>query len=130
MSTEYEQGLTDCVLLLRRLDTSFRTLFWTLFGLIPLTVLEIKLRYTRVFGKVLFGLYNLAARILLLNILIAMMTKTFKKIVVSLHAFSCEYKTTADSIVQPEQVSSSRVSPSLRTLFGVLLYSQRVSWCI
>ena len=59
------------------------TLFWTLFGVISLTVLEVNLRYIEGFGKVLFGLYNVAARILFLNMLIAMMSKSFNVTVVS-----------------------------------------------
>ena len=66
-----------------RLDISFSTLFWTLFGLITLVVLEIELRYVEGFGKLLFGLYNIAARILFLNMLIAMMSKSFNVTVVS-----------------------------------------------
>ena len=66
-----------------RLSTSFVTLFWTLFGVISLTVLEVNLRYIEGFGKVLFGLYNVAARILFLNMLIAMMSKSFNVTVVS-----------------------------------------------
>jgi len=66
-----------------RLAISFTTLFWTLFGLITLVVLEIELRYVEGFGKVLFGLYNIAARILFLNMLIAMMSKSFNVTVVS-----------------------------------------------
>ena len=63
------------------------TLFWTLFGVISLDVLETNSGaiplYTRGFGKVLFGLYNVAARILFLNMLIAMMSKSFNVTVVS-----------------------------------------------
>ena len=47
-----------------------------------LVVLEVKLKYIQAFGKALFGLYNVAARILLLNMLIAMMAKSFHTIVV------------------------------------------------
>ena len=71
------------VCLTYRLDISFTTLFWTLFGLITLVVLEIELRYVEGFGKLLFGLYNIAARILFLNMLIAMMSKSFNVTVVS-----------------------------------------------
>ena len=71
------------VVLCYRLAISFTTLFWTLFGLITLVVLEIELRYVEGFGKVLFGLYNIAARILFLNMLIAMMSKSFNVTVVS-----------------------------------------------
>jgi len=66
-----------------RLAISFTTLFWTLFGLITLVVLEIELRYVEGFGKLLFGLYNIAARILFLNMLIAMMSKSYNVTVVS-----------------------------------------------
>ncbi len=38
--------------------------------------------YTEVFGKLLFGVYNVATKILLLNMLIAMMSKSFHTIVV------------------------------------------------
>ena len=65
-----------------RLDVSFTTLFWTLFGIIGLAVLKIRLRYVEGFGKLLFGLYNIAARILFLNMLIAMMSKSFNVIAV------------------------------------------------
>jgi hypothetical protein len=66
-----------------RLGISFTTLFWTLFGLIGLTALEIQLRYIEGFGKLMFGLYNIAARILFLNMLIAMMSKSFNVTVVT-----------------------------------------------
>ena len=46
-------------------------------------MLEIELRYVEGFGKLLFGLYNIAARILFLNMLIAMMSKSFNVTVVS-----------------------------------------------
>lgn len=45
-------------------------------------MLEVKLRYIEGFGKLLFGLYNVAARILFLNMLIAMMSKSFNVTVV------------------------------------------------
>ncbi len=65
------------------LDTSFITLFWSMFGLITLATLEVNMHYVEVFGKLLFGAYNVAAKILLLNMLIAMMSKSFQSIVVS-----------------------------------------------
>ena len=65
------------------LDTSFITLFWSMFGLISLVTLEVNMYYVEVFGKILFGAYNVAAKILLLNMLIAMMSKSFQSIVVS-----------------------------------------------
>jgi len=91
-----------------RLDISFTTLFWTLFGLITLVVLEIELRYVEGFGKLLFGLYNIAARILLLNMLIAMMSKSFNVTVVSQadspvslsHGYLCLFMLSPDRTVQ------------------------------
>ena len=59
------------------------TLFWSMFALIALTTLEVHIRFVQIFGKLLFGLYNVAAKILLLNMLIAMMSKSFNSIVVS-----------------------------------------------
>jgi len=78
-----EIKLSTTVCIYFRLDISFTTLFWTLFGLITLVALEIELRYVEGFGKLLFGLYNIAARILFLNMLIAMMSKSFNVTVVS-----------------------------------------------
>ena len=65
-----------------RLDTAFMTLFWSMFALIALVTLEVNLSMVERFGKLLFGLYNVAAKILLLNMLIAMMSKSFNSIVV------------------------------------------------
>ncbi len=67
-----------------RLDAAFLTMVWTLFGIVALETLHIHLRYVEAFGKLLFGLYNWVARILLLNMLIAMMAKSFHMIVVSI----------------------------------------------
>ena len=55
-----------------------------MFGLIALVTLEVNLYYVEVFGKLLFGVYNVVAKILLLNMLIAMMSKSFHTIVVSI----------------------------------------------
>ncbi len=54
-----------------------------MFGLITLATFEVNMYYVEVFGKLLFGVYNVATKILLLNMLIAMMTKSFHTIVVS-----------------------------------------------
>ena len=54
-----------------------------MFGLITLATLEVNMYYAEVFGKLLFGVYNVATKILLLNMLIAMMSKSFHTIVVS-----------------------------------------------
>ena len=51
--------------------------------------LQVQLRYIHGFGQVMFGLYNVAARILLLNMLIAMMAKSFNVIVVSGFSMQC-----------------------------------------
>lgn len=72
----------DFFLYFNRLGTSFTTLFWTLFALISLVVLEIELRFIEGFGKLLFGLYHIAGRILFLNMLIAMMSKSYNITVV------------------------------------------------
>ncbi len=58
-----------------------------MFGLITLATLEVNIFYAELFGKLLFGAYNVATKILLLNMLIAMMTKSFHTIVVSKIAF-------------------------------------------
>ena len=53
-----------------------------MFGLVVLTTLEVHIYYVKVFGKLLFGAYNVATKVLLLNMLIAMMSKSFHSIVV------------------------------------------------
>ena len=58
------------------------TLFWSMFALVALVTLEVNVSLVESFGKLLFGLYNVAAKILLLNMLIAMMSKSFNCIVV------------------------------------------------
>ena len=55
-----------------------------MFGLITLQNLEVNLYFVEVFGKVLFAVYNVVTKILLLNMLIAMMSKSFHTIVVGL----------------------------------------------
>ena len=65
------------------LDRTCVTLFWAVFALVALVTLEVNLHLVEVFGKLLFGLYNVAAKIMLVNMLIAMMSKSFHHIVVS-----------------------------------------------
>ena len=62
-----------------------------MFALISLVTLDVNLHLVESFGKLLFGLYNVAAKILLLNMLIAMMSKSFNSIVVRTAGFIYKY---------------------------------------
>ncbi len=69
-----------------RLELTFRTVFWALFGLSESRVVEMQGFHSRVtesVGYIVFGVYNWGAVIILLNMLIAMMTRSFEKITVS-----------------------------------------------
>lgn len=72
-----------------RLEYTFRTVFWALFGLSDARRVEIgkgfQSRFTESVGYIVFGVYNWAVVIVLLNMLIAMMTRSFEKITVSVH---------------------------------------------
>ena len=54
-----------------------------MFGLVSIKTLDVNMHSVESVAKLLFGVYNVAARILLLNMLIAMMSKSFNMIVVS-----------------------------------------------
>ncbi|KAI8510591.1 anthranilate synthase component II, variant, partial [Branchiostoma belcheri] len=62
--------------------SSFQALFWSLFGLTPLTTLELKEghRFVISVGSLLLGAYHIAAIIMLLNMLIAMMSTSFQEV--------------------------------------------------
>ena len=70
------------------LEYTFRTIYWALFGLSNSENVELnrgyKSRFTESVGYLVFGVYNWGAVIILLNMLIAMMTRSFEKITVSL----------------------------------------------
>ena len=70
------------------LEYTFRTIFWALFGLKDAKTVELgqgfQSRFTESVGYIVFGVYNWGAVIVLLNMLIAMMTRSFDKIAVSL----------------------------------------------
>ena len=59
------------------------TLFWALFGLIVPDNIQNTDRVSDTLGKVYFGVYMTIAAILLINILIAMINNTYKKVIVS-----------------------------------------------
>jgi hypothetical protein len=69
------------------LELTFRTIFWALFGLKDAKTVELgegfQSRFTESVGYIVFGVYNWGAVIVLLNMLIAMMTRSFDKIAVN-----------------------------------------------
>ena len=69
-----------------RWELTFRTVFWAMFGLSNSHAVELgqgfPSRVTETIGYQIFGVYNWAAVIILLNMLIAMMTRSFEKITV------------------------------------------------
>jgi len=89
---------TKCVQVVHcSLEYTFRTIFWVLFGLKDARMVELSDslvkpcsapgqqfngRFTESVGYIVFGVYNWGAVIVLLNMLIAMMTRSFDKIAV------------------------------------------------
>lgn len=71
----------DC-LLLCRVEESFKTLFWSIFGLSE--VISVVLKYDHKFieniGYVLYGVYNVTMVVVLLNMLIAMINNSYQEI--------------------------------------------------
>ena len=69
------------------LEYAFRSIYWALFGLSNSNLVELNngydSRFTESVGYLVFGIYNWGAVIVLLNMLIAMMTRSFEKIAVS-----------------------------------------------
>lgn len=68
-----------------RVDKGLESLFWSLFGLANLETFEIdkpEFQITRQTGVALFGLYQVLIAVVAINMLIAMMTRSFETIVV------------------------------------------------
>jgi len=76
------------------LEYTFRTIYWAVFGLKDPRTVELgqgyQSRFTESLGYIVFAVYNWGAVIVLLNMLIAMMTRSFDKIAVSLSTLLCE----------------------------------------
>ena len=67
------------------LDKSLESLFWSLFGLTELATFATdkpEFQITRQTGVALFGLYQVLMAIVAINMLIAMMSRSFETIVV------------------------------------------------
>ena len=67
------------------LDKSLESLFWSLFGLTDLAIFATdkpEFEITRQTGVALFGLYQVLMAIVAINMLIAMMSRSFETIVV------------------------------------------------
>lgn len=65
-----------------RVEESFKTLFWSIFGLSE--VISVVLKYDHKFieniGYVLYGVYNVTMVVVLLNMLIAMINNSYQEI--------------------------------------------------
>ena len=73
-------------LLVFSLEYTFRSTYWALFGLSDSRLVELKGYkggFTDRAGYIIFGFYYWGAVIVFLNMLIAMMTRSFEKITVS-----------------------------------------------
>ncbi|KAF5900629.1 short transient receptor potential channel 7-like, partial [Clarias magur] len=66
----------------KRVEESFKTLFWSIFGLSE--VISVVLKYDHKFieniGYVLYGVYNVTMVVVLLNMLIAMINSSYQEI--------------------------------------------------
>lgn len=70
-----------------RVEESFKTLFWAIFGLseVRSVVITINHKFIENTGYVLYGVYNIIMVIVLLNMLIAMFNSSFQEIEVRLY---------------------------------------------
>lgn len=70
-----------------RVEESFKTLFWSIFGLSE--VISVVLKYDHKFieniGYVLYGVYNVTMVVVLLNMLIAMINSSYQEIEVRIN---------------------------------------------
>jgi len=71
--------------LLDRIEGVFSTLFWALFGHVEMSTFNTsdQAQITEVTGHLLFATYSLASVLVALNLLIAMLSNTYKKVDVS-----------------------------------------------
>lgn len=73
-------------MLIFSIELTFRTVYWSIFGLEDYKVVELGKsfngKFTESIGYIVFGVYNWGATIILLNMLIARMTRSFDKIAV------------------------------------------------
>lgn len=77
------------LLCVHRVEESFKTLFWSIFGLseVSSVVLKYDHKFIENIGYVLYGIYNVTMVVVLLNMLIAMINSSYQEIEVSyLHA--------------------------------------------
>lgn len=67
------------------MEESFKTLFWSIFGLSEVTsvVLKYDHKFIENIGYVLYGIYNVTMVVVLLNMLIAMINSSYQEIEVS-----------------------------------------------
>ncbi|CAI9555403.1 unnamed protein product [Staurois parvus] len=73
-----------------RVEESFKTLFWAIFGLseVKSVVINYGHKFIENIGYVLYGVYNVTMVIVLLNMLIAMINNSFQEIEVSCSFFN------------------------------------------
>lgn len=67
------------------MEESFKTLFWSIFGLseVSSVVLKYDHKFIENIGYVLYGIYNVTMVVVLLNMLIAMINSSYQEIEVS-----------------------------------------------
>jgi hypothetical protein len=66
-----------------RMDATFKTVFWSLFGLAEKEGVQLEdfdKQFTEIIGYLIYGAFNIASVIVLLNMLIAMMSKSYETI--------------------------------------------------
>lgn len=74
------------MLFVSSIESSFRHLFWGLFGLTDPSVFKTNdgFEITEVTGEIMYAAYVIAALLVCFNVLIAMLTNTFKEVAVSI----------------------------------------------
>lgn len=79
-------SFTYCVPSFDSVEESFKTLFWSIFGLSEVTsvVLKYDHKFIENIGYVLYGIYNVTMVVVLLNMLIAMINSSYQEIEVNL----------------------------------------------
>jgi transient receptor potential cation channel subfamily C protein 4 len=104
-----------------RMSSTFKTVFWSLFGLAEkegVQLLDFDKKFTEIVGYLIYGAFNIASVIVLLNMLIAMMSKSYETI--EEHA-DVEWKF-ARSKLYMEYIKEGRISTYTKRDFTIVLY--------
>ena len=95
------------------------TLFWALFGHVEFSAFKTdeNSKITMVTGQILFAVYSLASILVVLNLLIAMLNNSYKKVDVS--AMLCLHKSVYNKIVTRIQTKVPMDGPHKNSIIDI-----------